>query len=179
MHRTSRRPSASMAVALVALFCALGGTAVAQSGILITSPDQLGSAVVTSPKLATRAVRSTTVFDRSIAQRDMVNPTLRAEIRKDGTGVRLTAVAASSTSRASNRYDIGFTTSDLGPDGLDSCAFSASPRFDFDQSSGHRALRAYVNHATGSTTIQAFTDQQRSDGLELPTEADFDVVAAC
>ena len=85
MHRTSRRPSASMAIALVALFCALGGTAIAQSGILITTPDQLGTAVVTSPKIATGAVRSTTVFDRSIAQRDMVNPTLRAEVRKDGT----------------------------------------------------------------------------------------------
>jgi len=179
MHRTSRRPSASMAVALVALFCALGGTAIAQSGILITSPDQLGTAVVTSPKIATGAVRSTTVFDHSIAQRDMVNPTLRAKVRKDGTSLGGDVGGGVQHVQGSNRYDIGFTSSDLGPEGLNSCAFSASPRFDFDQSSGHRALRAYVNHATGSATIQVFTYEQRSDGLELPTEADFDAVAAC
>ena len=179
MHRTPRRPKASMAVALVALFCALGGTAIAQSGILITSPDQLGPSVVTSPKIATGAVRSTTVLDRSIAQRDMVNPTLRAEVRKDGTAVGGDVGGGVQHVAGSNRYDIGFTSSDLGPSGLDTCAFVVSPRFDFDQSSGHRALRAYVNHATGSPTIQVFTYQQRSDGLELASEADFDVVAAC
>ena len=178
MTRTSRRPSASMAVALVALFCALGGTALAQSGILITSPDQLGSAVVTTTKIAPNAVSTTKILDRTVAQRDEVNPSLRAEIAKNGTvlGGDLSSIQHVA---GSNRYDIPFSSGDLGPNGLNTCGFSASPRFDFDQSSGHRALRAYVNHATGSATIQVFTFEQRSDGLELPTEAGFDVVAAC
>lgn len=178
MNRTSRRPSASMAVALVALFCALGGTALAQSGILISSPDQLGPDVVTAQKIAVDAVAGGAVRDRSIAQRDEINPSLRAEIAKNGT-VLGGDVSSIQHVSGSNRYDIPFSSGDLGPLGLNTCGFSASPRFDFDQSSGHRALRAYVNHATGSATIQVFTFEQRSDGRELPTEAGFDVVAAC
>src|ERR1044072_2783396 len=85
MHRKTRRPPASLAVAFAALFVALGGTALAQSGVLITSPDQLGPSVVTSPKIATDAVRTSTVLDRAIAQRDEANPSLRAKIRRDGT----------------------------------------------------------------------------------------------
>ena len=179
MHRTPRRPRASMVVALAALFCAIGGTAMAETGILITSPDQLGPAVVTAPKLAPDAVSTSTVLDRSIAQRDEVNPSLRAKIRKDGTVLGGDVPGGIQHAAGSNRYDVVFSSSDLGPTGLNSCGFSASPRFDFDQSSGHRALRAYVNHAPGSAVIQVFTYQQRADGLELPTEADFDVVAAC
>jgi hypothetical protein len=178
MNRTSRRPSASLAVALVALFCALGGTAVAQSGILISTPDQLGPAVVTGPKIAASAVAGGAVRDRSIAQRDEINPSLRAVVRKDGS-VQAGDVSSVQHVKGSNRYDIPFSSGDLGPSGLNSCAFAANPRFDFDQSSGHRALRAYVNFATGSAQIQVFTFEQRSDGLERPTEAAFDVVAAC
>jgi hypothetical protein len=178
MTRNSRRPSASMAVALVALFCALGGTALAQNGILITSPDQLGTAVVTAPKIAAGAVAGGTVLDRSIAQRDEINPSLRAEIAKNGA-VLGGDVSSIQHVSGSNRYDIPFSSGDLGPLGLNTCGFSASPRFDFDQSSGHRALRAYVNHASGSAQIQVFTFEQRADGVEVPAEAGFDVVAAC
>ena len=178
MTRTSRRPSASMAVALVALFCALGGTALAQSGILISSPDQLGPAVVTGPKIATSAVNTTRILDHTVAQRDERNPSLRVQIRKDGSVVG-GDVGSIQHVRGSNRYDIPLSSGDLGPLGLDTCGFAANPRFDFDQSAGHRALRAYVNHAAKAKTIQVFTFAQRADGLELPSEADFDVVAAC
>ena len=179
MNRTSRRPSASLAVALVALFCALGGTAVAQSGILITSPDQLASNVVTAPKIAADAISTSKVLNRGILQRDEANPSLRVEIAKNGTVLGGDTGGGVQHVPGSNRYDIAFSSGDLGPLGPDTCGFAASPRFDFDQSSGHRALRAYVNHASESPTIQVFTFEQRSDGRELPTEAAFDVVAAC
>ena len=179
MHRRSRRPSASMAVALTALFCALGGTALAQTDILITSPDQLGSSVVTGPKIATNAVSGIKVLNRTIAQADEINPSLRAQIRKDGFVIGGDVPGSIQHVKGSNRYDIPFSSGDLGPRGLDTCGFSASPRFDFDQSSGHRALRAYVNHAPGAATFQVFTFQQRADGIEIPSEAGFDVVAAC
>ena len=178
MNRTSRRPSASLAVALVALFCALGGTAVAQSGILITSPDQLASNVVTAPKIAADAISTSKVLNRGILQRDEVNPSLRVEIAKNGTvlgGDRPDRPARPRLQPLRHRV----LERRPRPARPDTCGFAASPRFDFDQSSGHRALRAYVNHASESPPIQVFTFEQRSDGRELPTEAAFDVVAAC
>ena len=178
MKLRPRRPSASMAIALTALFCALGGTAIARD-ILITSPDQLASSVVTGPKIASDAVSGTKVLDRTIAQRDVINPSLRAQIRKDGFVIGGDVPGSIQHVGGSNRYDIPFSSGDLGPRGLDTCGFSASPWFDFDPSSGHRALRAYVNHAPGSAQIQVFTFELRSDGIEHPTEANFDVVAAC
>ncbi len=178
MKRPRRRPSASMALAFAALFCALGGTALAQSGIIISTPDQLGPAVVTTPKIAADAVTSAKIADQTVSQANERNPSLRASIQRDGTGAGDTGGGIDHV-KGSNRYDIGFTSSDVGQGGLDDCAFAANPRFDFDQSSGHRALRAYVNHAAGSPTIQVFTFEQRSDGRELPTETAFDVVAAC
>ncbi len=42
LHRLRRRPSPATAIAGAALFVALSGTALAQSGIIISSPDQLG-----------------------------------------------------------------------------------------------------------------------------------------
>ena len=115
MHRTPRRPKASMAVALVALFCALGGTAIAQTGILITSPDQLASSVVTSPKILTaRSGQPRCSTTRSPSATWATRP-CGPMVRKDGTTIGGDLGGGVQHVKGSNRYDIGFTTSDLGP----------------------------------------------------------------
>ena len=82
----------------------------------------------------------------------------------------------------SNRYDLSFSSGDLGPNGLDTCAFAVSPRFEFSSSpsqNGHRNMRAYVNYARGANTFQVFTFEQLPDGREIPAETEFDVVVGC
>src|ERR1044072_9230621 len=127
MHRKTRRPPASLAVAFAALFVALGGTALAQSGVLISSPDQLGPSVVTSPKIAPSAVTTADVLDHTIAQRDERNPSLRAKIRKDGTVLAGDIAGSIQHVAGSNRYEIAFSSGDLGPNGLDGRGVGARP----------------------------------------------------
>src|SRR3954470_19255540 len=89
-----RRPSPAMIVAIVALFIATGGTAVAQ-GILIRNSNQLADGVVTGQKLATSSVTSTQVApeslnrndlaDRSVTNRELSNPIFTAAVDSDGT----------------------------------------------------------------------------------------------
>jgi hypothetical protein len=55
MHHIQRRLSPSIVVAIIALFVAVTGTATAAT-VIITSPDQLASNVVTGPKIANHAV---------------------------------------------------------------------------------------------------------------------------
>jgi hypothetical protein len=55
MRLTSRRPSAALIVALVALFVAMAGTAAA--AVIISSPDQLGDGVVSERAIACAALR--------------------------------------------------------------------------------------------------------------------------
>ncbi len=84
--------------------------------------------------------------------------------------------------KGSNRYDLSFSPGDLGPNGLDTCAFAVSPRFDFTTSPGHNGhlnKRAYVNYARGANTFQVFTFEQLQNGSEVPAEAAFDVVVSC
>src|SRR3954449_4069204 len=50
-----RRPAHATVVAYLALFCALGGSAVAASGVLIKKPSQVGKGVITSKALKDHA----------------------------------------------------------------------------------------------------------------------------
>ena len=84
--------------------------------------------------------------------------------------------------KGSNRYDLFASPGDLGPNGLNTCAFAVSPRFDFTTAPGHNGhlnKRAYVNYARGSNTFQVFTFEQLKDGSEVPAEAAFDAVVSC
>jgi hypothetical protein len=181
MNRITRRLSPSLLVAMVALFVALAGTAAA--AVIIDSPDQIKDGVVTGPKLATDAVKSSTVLDHTIAQRDQVNPVLTVNVAKNGTR-RFGNPAQISHVAGSNRYDVTFLSPRVPPVGLDQCGFTATADFDFDQSSDHRLVRAYTNHAQTSGNVQVFTFEERFDPntnkvLEAPTEAAFNLMGGC
>ena len=180
MHHITRRLSPSLIVAIAALFVALAGTATA--AVIITSPDQLADGVVTNPKLATDAVTGPKIHAHSVAQSDETNPTLRYKVASNGTLITGDTGSDPQHVAGSNRYDLSFTSGDLGPNRLDSCAFAVSPQFDFTPGTGHDGhlnKRAYVNYARGSNTFQVFTFEQLANGREIPTEAAFDVVVGC
>ncbi len=180
MHHLTRRLSPSLVVALVALFVAMAGTAAA--AVIITSPDQLANGVVTGPKVAGDAVTGPKIQARSVAQSDEANPTLRYSVASNGALITGDMGGNPQHVAGSNRYDLSVTSGDLGPTGLDTCAFAVSPRFKFTQApghNGHRNTRAYVNHARGAATFQVFTFEQLADGSEVPAEAAFDVVVSC
>jgi hypothetical protein len=179
MHDIQRRLSPALIIAIIALFVALAGTAAA--AVIIESPDQLANGVVTEPKLAADAVSSAKIGDRAVRQVNETNPTLRFSVAFDGSLVTGDTVTPSHV-KGSNRYDIGFTRSDLGSAGLDSCAITVSPWFHLNQAPGHNGhhnLRAYANHAHGANAFQVFTFEQLTDGSEVPVEAAFDAVVGC
>ena len=66
-----RRPSPAMLVALLALVLAMTGTAAA--AVLVSSPDQLGSVVVTNPKIATDAVSSRALDEPSVSSGNLTD----------------------------------------------------------------------------------------------------------
>jgi hypothetical protein len=180
VQHITRRLSPSFVIAIAALFVAMAGTAAA--AVIITSPDQLATGVVTNPKLANDAVTGPKIQARTVAQSDESNPTLRYSVAADGTLVTGDMGGNPQHVPGSNRYDLSFTSADLGPNRLDTCAFVVSPRFDFTQAPGHNGhlnQRAYVNHARGSNTFQVFTFEQIADGSEIPRETAFDVVVSC
>ena len=191
MHKLRRRLSPSTLIATIALIAATGGTAVA-ADIIITSPDQIKDGVVTKPKLASDSVDQIKIKDRGVSQRDEINPSLRARIAKNGT-ILTGDVAGGSVQhvKGSHRYDVTFSPGDLGPLGLDTCGVAVSPNFELSSSPGnfdHRPINAYVNHAKGAANVQVFTFEPRvvpdpvtkvPELVEIPTEADFDLVLAC
>jgi hypothetical protein len=65
-----KRPSPSMAVALLALFVALGGTAVAAK-VLITSTSQIKNGVIVKEDLAPGAVNSGRIADGAVRAQDL------------------------------------------------------------------------------------------------------------
>ena len=181
MSKLRRRLSPSTLIATAALIAATSGTAIA-AGEIITSPDQIKDGVVTAPKLANDSVSQTTIRDRGVSQRDESNPTLRYSVAANGTLITGDMGGSPKHVAGSNRYDLSFSSGDLGPNGLDTCAFVVSPRFEFSSSpsqNGHRNMRAYVNYARGANTFQVFTFEQLPDGREIPAETEFDVVVGC
>jgi hypothetical protein len=186
MHPITRRLSPSLVLAILALFVALGSTALA-AGEIITSPDQVKDGVITGPKLAPDSVTTGTILDRQVKQHDEANPSLRARIAP--SGLVLTGDVPDGTVQhvqGSGRYDVTLSAGDLGPLGLDTCAVTASPAFKGLSIANHDLLRAYVNHAPGSKNVQVFTYKERladvngrPDLVEVPTDAAFDLVLAC
>ena len=181
MRTLRRRVSPSTLIATAALIAATSGTAIA-AGEIITSPDQIKDGVVTAPKLAGASVSQTKIIDRGVSQRDESNPTLRYSVAANGTLITGDMGGSPEHVAGSNRYDMTFSSGDLGQNGLDTCAFAATPRFRFSSSpgqNGHRNMRAYVNYARGANTFQVFTFEQLADGREIPAETAFDVVVGC
>ena len=161
MHQLRRRLSPSTLIATVALIAATGGTAIA-AGEIITSPTQIANRVV--------------------QQRHETNPSLRYSVAANGALLTGDMGSDPQHVKGSNRYDLFASPGDLGPNGLNTCAFAVSPRFDFTTAPGHNGhlnKRAYVNYARGSNTFQVFTFEQLADGSEVPREAAFDVVVGC
>jgi hypothetical protein len=133
-------------------------------------------------KLANDAVNGAKIQARSVAQSDEINPTLRYSVASNGTLITGDMGGSPQHVAGSNRYDLSFSSGDLGPNRLDTCAFAVSPRFDLTPAPGHNGhlnKRAYVNYARGSNTFQVFTFAQLADGSEIPDEAAFDVVVGC
>jgi hypothetical protein len=161
MSMLRRRLSPSTLIATVALIAATGGTAVA-AGELITSSNQIANRVV--------------------QQRHEANPTLRFSVAANGNLLTGDMGGNPQHVKGSNRYDLSFSSSDLGPNKLDTCGFVVSPRFDLTTAPGHNGHlnnRAYVNYARGANTFQVFTFEQLKDGSEVPAEAAFDAVVSC
>jgi hypothetical protein len=177
MHFIQRRVSPALIIAIVALFLALAGTAAAT--VIINSPDQIADRVVTSTKLATNAVTSSTIKNGSILQQDQVHPTLRARVRSDGqvlTGDTL----KSEHVKGSGRYDLTMDTQfTLGKTNLQSCAITATPQFDVKQNLDHKLMRAYAIADPNANKVTVFAFEQIFDGREVPADADISVVAAC
>src|SRR5215218_9789584 len=128
MHLISRRLSPSLIIAFAALFVALAGTAAA--AVIITSPEQLADQVVTNPKLANDAVAGPEIRSRSVAQSDEINPNLRYSVASNGSLITGDMGGSPQHVAGSNRYDLSFSSTDLGPNRLDTCGFAVSPRFD-------------------------------------------------
>ena len=127
--------------------------------------------------------RAPQVVPHSILQSDERDPTLRGRVAANGKIITGDVPGGFAGHVAgSNRYDVTFSSGDLGPLGLDVCAVAVSPEFDFDQSEGHRQIRAYANLAKGAKQVNVFTYEQRivnGQLIERPTEAAFDLVLGC
>ena len=87
-----KRPSPSMAVALVALFVALGGTATAAK-VLITRSTQIKAGVVKRSDIAKNAIDSSRVADGSLSTSDLDAATQSA-LTQSGGGKALEVVRA-------------------------------------------------------------------------------------
>ena len=133
-HRFRRRPSPAAAIAGLALFVALSGTAVAQSDILITSPNQLGSNVVTSPKIAQRAISTGHVLNESLSDVDLRDPQLK--VRAVASGGQLPDSDGTSVRGSQGTYNVTFNASTLNAGNAtpsdtllnNNCAFTATSR---------------------------------------------------
>jgi hypothetical protein len=172
MLRIPRHLSPPLVIAIVALFVALAGTATA--AVIITSPDQLASNVITSPKIT----------DRSVKQIDELNPSLRAKIDRNGKVITGDVPGGVVDHVGTGAYNVTMSLGDLGPLGLDTCAVAANPSFDIDPVPpfDHRNRRAYASIAPGSAQVNVFMYEPRVDnGVydEKPIDAPFELVLAC
>ena len=167
MHLIPRRLSPSLIIAMIALFVALAGTATA--AVIITSPDQLASNVVNSPK----------IVDGSVSQSDERNPSLRAKIDRFGKVIAGDVPGGVVEHPKKGQYNVTMSLGDVGPLGLDTCGVSANPGLDFPE---NRALKAYANLAPGSAQVNVFVFEQGVENGQLKerlADAAFDLVLAC
>ena len=160
-------PRPSLIVATIAMIFALSGTAAA--AVIISSPDQLASNVITSPK----------IVDGAVAQSDERNPSLRAKIDRNGKVIAGDVPGGVVEHPNRGQYNVTMSLGDVGPLGLDTCGVSANPRLDFPE---NRALKAYANLAPGSAQVNVFVFEQRVENGQLKeqlADAAFDLVMAC
>ena len=180
-NRLRRRPSPATALAGVALFVALTGTAAAQ-GVpvpIITSPDQLASNVVTGPKIAQAAVSGTDIAQETISDNDLKDPQLKVRAissgailpGSDGTVVRtgLGTYRVTFSDIALNAKDSTFVDNMLN----NNCAFTAVSR----NKTAIMSVDGPVAALPNSVIVRAaFPDP---DGLLRAVDTQFDVLASC
>jgi hypothetical protein len=107
-----KRPSPSMSVALLALFVALGGSAVAASGLI--TGRQIKDGTVRRADLAKSAVDSTKVANGSLSSNDFDAAT-RSTINQAGTQVLEAFRAAGPTGVEPSAQKVVATLSDIPP----------------------------------------------------------------
>jgi hypothetical protein len=173
MHRITRRLSPSLIVAVVALFVALSGTAVA--AVIITSPDQLGDRVVTERSLDFRAVSSGKIADGAVHGVHMVHPHLRARVNKDGSHPPFGFDALATNRLKPGIYQVTFSDFDLRGRTLKNCAVTATPTFSITNS---QPMVAEVS-AGDSMIVTVAISQLLPDGGARLADNGFDVTAAC
>ena len=174
LHRLRRRPSPATAIAGAALFVALSGTALAQSGIIISSPDQLGDRVVTERALDFRSVTGSKLADRAVNGVHMTNPHLRARVNKDGTHPPFGFDELDTKRLSIGRYQVTLSDFDLNGRTLKNCSITATPRI---KATASFPMVAEAS-AGDSMIVTVFTSEIRPEGPRLADSA-FDVTAAC
>jgi len=184
LHKLRRRPSPGTALAGIALFVALTGTAAAQ-GVpvpIITSPDQLASNVVTGPKIAQNAVSGTDIAQETISDNDLKDPQLK--VRGLGSGGVLSGSDGTSVRTSTGTYQVTFNTTALNANGGGSidnmlnnnCAFTAVARNKMAIMEVDGPFAATPN----TVRVHAAFPQNVSGGVLLSSvDTQFDVLASC
>ena len=177
-----RRPKPATALAATALFIALGGTAVAQTDIIISSPDQLGTNVVTATKIAQNSVATTDVVNESQTDLDLRDPQLKVRALSngsvlsgsDGTATR-TSTGTYNVTCTDNAFNAGSGTQD---DTMltENCAFSAVSRNKLALMEVDGPFAATPN----TVRVHAAFPQNVSGGVLMQAvDTQFDVLASC
>jgi hypothetical protein len=178
-HRLRRRPSPATAIAAVALFVALSGTAVAQSDIIITSPDQLATNVVTGPKIAPNSIAGIDIANGVVSDNDLDDPQLK--VRGLAGGGQLEDSDGKSVRTSLGTYQVTFDTKSLNStDGdtghtllTDNCAFTATAR--------NRLAMMSVDGPSAATpnTVTVRAAFPGNTGLIRSVDSQFDILASC
>jgi hypothetical protein len=181
-HRLRRRPKPATAIAATALFVALGGTAVAQTDIIITSPDQLASNVVTSSKIQSNSVNSSEVVNEAVSDNDLRDPQLKVRVLSNGgvlSGSDGTAIRTSTGTYqvTFNDNPLNAATNDQGDTLLtENCAFSAVSRNKLALMEVDGPFAATPN----TVRVHAAFPQNVSGGVLMSSvDTQFDVLASC
>ena len=178
-HRLSRRPSPATALAGVALFVALSGTAVAQSGVLISSPSQLGAGVVTAPAVGSNVISTNDVVNESLSDVDLRDPQLK--VRGLAGGGQLDDSDGKSVRSSQGTYQVTFSANTLNAFGggtsdtllNNGCAFTATSR-------NRLAMMTIAGPFAGSpNTVTVTATFPTSSGLMSAVDSQFDVMASC
>jgi hypothetical protein len=166
MQRKRRRLSPSTLIATLALVAATGGTAVA-AGEIITSPDQLASAVVTEPKVANDAVSARTLANNSVGIDELRQPVVAAGVNKGVSAGRppflinptrdAVSVETAGPNFNNGRYTLTFDRP------VRHCQWTATPT-DI-QGQGRQPTFIHVRPSTIATTkIEVFTSKLQTVG---------------
>jgi hypothetical protein len=181
-NRLRRRPSPATAIAGIALFVALSGTAAAQSGFIVDSPDDLAPNVVTGQKIVSNEVTGSDIRSETITDIDLKDPQLK--IRALSGGGTLSGSDGTVTRVATGTYDVTFSASALNaanPGGTDTllnnnCAFTATSRNELAmmEIGGPSIL------TPNTVRVRASFPQNFSGGVLMSaSDSAFDILASC